>query len=1640
MKKAFAIIVTGLLCVSTFPILTPKVMGWAFGLHGAMANDALSGMGWSNQVGTYANDVDLYFPHPGSSNHRVGKYQVLYQNLGGDPCNYQGAEYWARIYIASARNSYVSNNVADAEMYLGYAIHYIEDAVCPPHVFPFSEEFIWWAPLSWQLVSLETAPHANFEAETLVGYGIKNWPSLVRNAEPALIADPSDLETKIVQAADRVYALPCDYVRQNDYPTADDNDVVGDPSHVTGWSTSDENIGKCMVEAASLVKGAAIYVGVGAAVVPPEVVCVPFHGMLPGVPHDAWIGKEIILKGTAHDPDGDSTLAAYKWDFGDGYSTNWIAGVNAYVIEARHTYTGTMADGTPYDAGKYFTAWLHVKDNDGLEGKDSYFIAIREKTLDVEVNVAIDNGLWWLHKQQSRGAYGDGVEYGYWPSSYGFNVAFAGASTEAFELQGHLPSGDRNEDPYVETVQRGLNYLFSNCGTYSIGQDPTYCPFGNPDTNGNGIGLACTTYSGEILYEAGIALMAISSSGTPDRVAATGSPNVVGRTYKDIAQDMVDWIAWGQSDPYTGVYEGGWRYTANYGASDNSVSQWPVIGMEAAERNFGSAMTIPSFVRPELAKWLSYSQNPSGGFGYTTPWEWVNTAKTGAGCAMLSWAGVPTTDARFQNALAFLDANWYYSGYTYTNFGDYYTMYAIMKGMRIPNPNIESIGSHDWYAEYARYIIDQQNSCGGEYVVDQSWLSSYVGGTLATAWAIATLTPTLVKPGPVADAGSDVSNFPPTIPVKFDASGSYHRDPTKSIVLYEWDFDSDGTRDYSGTNVKVEHAYPAYYNPDGSIDWDKTAKDYTATLRVSDNSDPVLQDTDTCIIHITAPPWKPVADPDGPYEGSIGVPVQFDGSKSYDPESKMYSPSHPWYETIAKYEWDLDNDGLFDDSLDAKPSYTWDTKGTYSIGLRVTDSQPSGPGGTIGPLDTDTKYTTVVIKEAPPKTVTVTIIEVRSIDTMDPIGPLSAADFYAKVSIDGFSLPDSSVRSNDNEIYPRWSFSRLVSKTKVSIHIEIWDSDWPLSDDHVDINKDPNHRDLNLFFDTTTESITGDVTYGYSKGGGGDGNRAEMWFNVGLDNGDKDGDGLFDSWETAGIHMNDDGVVDLNLPALGATPNHKDLFIEIDWMADVTHSHRPMAGVSQAVINAFANAPVTNPDATSGINLHIDESTSVPHQDFLDLLNVWNGFDAIKSSNFDMNRRFVYHYCLFAHELTPLMSGTSGIAELPGNDFIVSLGNPGWGGIGTFQQQAGTLMHEFGHNLDLGHGGGDHVNYKPNYLSIMNYFFQMSGVLPTGRLDYSRSALPNLDENGLNENLGIQDGTDNTNYYSPTGLILVGTGTGSIDWDADGVIETNVQADINRDGTYLGPIHIPSRTVLTGYNDWSNIMYSALGTSDFEDGVHLTPELLVELDVSTYNRLTDHLAPTTTMLIGTPKYVSDKTYVTPDTPFTLEATDTDSGVFMTSYQTSNATYYSGWQIYTTPFCLTSLADSAYTIEYNSTDNAGNVETTHAVNVTLFSWSCVFEDTLGRGTTLKVNIEHGLFQFVAPDVDYGLRNATHMFTHGNVIRINHDDGQLRIIAVAVGGRLDICIASVYDQRTDNRYLLVDKAGVEVPHRHGTAVLI
>jgi hypothetical protein len=112
----------------------------------------------------------------------------------------------------------------------------------------------------------------------------------------------------------------------------------------------------------------------------------------------------------------------------------------------------------------------------------------------------------------------------------------------------------------------------------------------------------------------------------------------------------------------------------------------------------------------------------------------------------------------------------------------------------------------------------------------------------------------------------------------------------------------------------------------------------------------------------------------------------------------------------------------------------------------------------------------------------------------------------------------------------------------------------------------------------------------------------------------------------------------------------------------------------------------------------------------------------------------VFHYALFAHyhdRDNPDGAGASGISRgIGGTDLLLTLGNF-TDGTGTPREQAGTLMHELGHNLGLRHGGCDDTNLKPGYLSIMNYAYQMDGVSRGGMrgvLDYSRGASPVLDD------------------------------------------------------------------------------------------------------------------------------------------------------------------------------------------------------------------------------------------------------------------------------------------------------------------------
>jgi hypothetical protein len=581
-------------------------------------------------------------------------------------------------------------------------------------------------------------------------------------------------------------------------------------------------------------------------------------------------------------------------------------------------------------------------------------------------------------------------------------------------------------------------------------------------------------------------------------------------------------------------------------------------------------------------------------------------------------------------------------------------------------------------------------------------------------------------------------------------------------------------------------------------------------------------------------------------------------------------------------------------------------------------------------------------------TVTVTLLEATSLSDDDASGP---DDIYWKASIIptlGSGSPSfcdffGSHVDDQNHITPNWTCVATVSggaATTVQIVLELWEHDTTSADDHFDTHPSPGPQDLDITFRPPTFQMTMNVPgWGTPRcavgpirmsGFHGD-DRAEVVFTVsasivGAPNGDSDGDGLLDAWEFCGLDANADGVVDVDLPALGARPNRKDLFVELDWMVNNTgvaatqHSHEPWLPALITAWNELNTAPVTNPPmpgfpTRSGIAAHLDVGTlyanyamdfdgngsvdfsvgsdgnldldsdgipdignlgalgtgtlgggnqlaedpalaPVPGSSPADFFNAGSDFFAIKGANFNPIRNLVFHYAVFGHQWGNPPGTSSGLAEpcgLPAcNDFTVTLG--GWprqrvdadrNGVpdlagallrspsglpvdGTVAQHAGTFLHELGHNLALGHGGGDGTNNKPNYLSIMNYNWQVTGLAFdfTGdlladpvALDLDRDGLidarrflfsgppplPTLNEFSLNESAGIGDANTLTRYSCPPpplgpGGNRVGRGTGSINWNCNGnPNEPAVTADINQaDGSGLSP-------ALTGFDDYARI-------------------------------------------------------------------------------------------------------------------------------------------------------------------------------------------------------------------------------------------
>jgi hypothetical protein len=173
----------------------------------------------------------------------------------------------------------------------------------------------------------------------------------------------------------------------------------------------------------------------------------------------------------------------------------------------------------------------------------------------------------------------------------------------------------------------------------------------------------------------------------------------------------------------------------------------------------------------------------------------------------------------------------------------------------------------------------------------------------------------------------------------------------------------------------------------------------------------------------------------------------------------------------------------------------------------------------------------------------------------------------------------------------------------------------------------------------------------------------------------------------------------------------------------------------------------------------------------------------------------------------------SGIADLPGGDLMMALGGfvdvrlinnvPTPTYNASVVTQASTFMHEVGHTLYRMHGGDPGLpNCRPNYISVMNYLFQLAGLVKANNssaIDYAGVGFGALDETNLKEGVGLGGAMPyrtrwNAYRYNTVGTNLPSIHNGSV---LDAQLGTTplrrhcsgtpITADAERDPGPLGP-------------------------------------------------------------------------------------------------------------------------------------------------------------------------------------------------------------------------------------------------------------
>ena len=263
---------------------------------------------------------------------------------------------------------------------------------------------------------------------------------------------------------------------------------------------------------------------------------------------------------------------------------------------------------------------------------------------------------------------------------------------------------------------------------------------------------------------------------------------------------------------------------------------------------------------------------------------------------------------------------------------------------------------------------------------------------------------TLNEP-PLAEIGGPYQGNEGTS-VQFDASGS--TDPDGAIVSYFWDFQNDGNWDDTTTAANSSYTYNDDFS--GMI-----------KIRVIDSEDDFSEDSATVTIANVAP----TAEAGGPYSSNWGQPINFTGTGT-DPG--------PDDGLILTYEWDLDDDGIFE-SVGKNVQNSFSQGEKHNVWFRVKDDD-----GGVG-LDS----ALVTIANEPP------------VVSQVPNQAIRKGETFTKISLDDYVAdPDN---PDEQMVWTVRGYQHVdVTITNRIVDVKIINPEWIGSDTVLFIAKDPGDR------------------------------------------------------------------------------------------------------------------------------------------------------------------------------------------------------------------------------------------------------------------------------------------------------------------------------------------------------------------------------------------------------------------------------------------------------------------------------------------------------------------------------------------------------------------------------------------------------